>query len=294
MILYSVFRALEFFLRLLPRRWRKGFFYALADLAYSIDAAHRKIVRQNLLFAYDGDIDDAAIDRITRACYRNLMLNFYQVMENYHEDAAQLYSRTTFVNRHYIDDALAAGRPMVIVAAHHGNWEMGATAVASELVALTSIHKPLKNPYFNRYLLASRSRHRMTMVEKGGAIRHLAKALRTQGAVSLMVDQNINPKESIAVDFFGKKVSQTFSPAFLARKFDALIIPVFIVAGGGDHYTMHIETPLEVRKSDDADADIFATTQALSDVVETYVRRYPEQWFWCHKRWKNTHPEIYA
>ena len=294
MILYYFFRSVEYILFLLPRPWRKAFFLGLAKLAYAVDRKHRLVVRQNLLFAYDKAIDETRIDRITRYCYRNLMLNFFQVLENRRLTPEEQSKYVTFENREYVDDARKAGRPVIIVSAHFGNWELGATAIAANVVPLTSIHKALSNPWFNRYLLESRSRYRMDMVEKSGAVKYLTRTLRNGGSVSLMIDQNINPKESVIVDFFGHQVTQTSAPAFLARKFNAVIAPVFIHTTDEKHYTLRFETPLEVRQTDDAAADVLSATQALSDVVEALIRQEPEFWFWCHRRWKTFYPEIYG
>jgi KDO2-lipid IV(A) lauroyltransferase len=279
---------------LLPRPLRKGFFITLAGIAYAVDRKHRRIVRQNMLFAYDGEVEETLIDETTRYCYRNLLLNFLQVMENYHLDKAELAARVTFENRTPVDEALAQGRPIIFISAHFGNWELGATSVASQIVPTVSVHKVLNDPRFDRYLLQSRSRLDMTMTEKKGAVKHLARALKNGGAISLMIDQNINPKEGVVVDFFGKAVTQTSAPAFLARKYDAVLIPVFIHTKDEEHFTIRFEAPLEVEKTDDAEADILRSTQEQANVVERIVRAEPKFWFWCHKRWKTKHNEIYG
>lgn len=294
MILYYFFRTIEFALILLPASARKSFFILLAKIAYTLDKKHRDVVRRNLRFAYDGKISKEQIERITRMCYRNLLLNFYQVVENRRLTPEAQVKNVTFENRAYVDDILQAGRPVIFIAAHHGNWELGATALAANIVPLTSIHKPLNNQWFNRYLLESRSRFRMNMVEKNGAIKYLMRSLKNGGAVSLLIDQNINPKESIIVNFFGKQVTQTSAPAFLARKFNAAVIPVFIETADDEHYTIRFEPPMEVAHTNDAASDIQAATQAQSDVIEKEVRTHPERWFWCHKRWKTKYPELYS
>lgn len=294
MILYYFFRTVEAILFLLPRSMRKGFFIGLSKLAYLLDRKHRAVVRQNLLFAYDGNVDAQQIVAIARACYRNLLLNFFQVLENRRLTPEAQAKYITFENREYVENMQKESRPIIIVAGHYGNWELGATAIAANILPLTSIHKPLNNPFFNRYLLESRSRFRMNMVSKEGAIKHLARTLKNGGAVSLMIDQNINPKESIIVDFFGKEVTQTSAPAFLARKFNAVIIPVFIDSEDDEHYTIRFDPPMEVAHTDDVKADILKATQAESDVIEAHVRNHPERWFWCHRRWKTKHPEIYG
>lgn len=293
MISYALFRTLEFFLLLLPYRLRKAFFTGLATVAYTVDKKHRTVVRQNLDFAYGKRLDDDECERITRYCYRNLMLNFLQVVENRRMTPQRQAKLVTFEQREIVDAARADGRPIIFISGHYGNWELGATAVASQIMPTVSIHKKLNNPWFDRYLLASRSRLGMRMAEKSGAIKHLTRALKRGEAVSLMIDQNINPKESIVVDFFGQAVTQTSAPAFLARKFNAAIIPAFIHTEDETHYTIRFEDAIPVDHTEDAQADIKLATQRQSDVMEKIVRAEPKFWFWCHRRWKTKHPEIY-
>lgn len=293
MILYYFFRFVEFILMLLPYSWRKLVFVGLAKFAYTVDKKHREVVRINLEFAYNGTMEKEEIDTITRYCYRNLLLNFLQVMENRKIPPEKQAKIVSFENREFIDQAREQGRPIILISAHFGNWELGATTFATQIMPTVSIHKKLNNPWFNRYLMSSRTRLNMDMVEKHGAVRHLTRALKNGQVISLMIDQNINPRESIIVDFFGKRVTQTSAPAFLARKYDAVIIPVFIHTQDEKRYVVRFETPLEVEKTDDANADILRTTQAQSNVLERIVRAEPKFWFWCHRRWKTEYEEIY-
>ncbi|HHH72694.1 MAG TPA: lipid A biosynthesis acyltransferase, partial [Sulfuricurvum sp.] len=189
--------------------------------------------------------------------------------------------------------AKAEGRPIIFVSGHFGNWELGAAAVDAQIMRSVSTHKKLNNPWFDRYLLQSRSRLGMKMVEKNGAIKHLTRALKNKQAVSIMIDQNINPRESIIVKFFGKEVTQTSAPAFLARKFNAAIIPAFLHTDDEKHYTIRFEPEIPVETTEDAQSDILKATQLQSDVMERIVREEPKFWFWCHRRWKTMHPEIY-
>lgn len=292
MILYYFYRGLETLLMLLPRRLRRAFFIGLANFAYTIDKKHRRVVRQNLAFTY-GELPEADVLAITRYCYRNLMLAMLQVMENRVMTRERQAAMVRFENREIVDEARAAGRPIIFISAHYCNWELGATAIATQVIPTISIHQKLNNPHFDRYLLESRSRLGMTMVEKRGAVKHLARAMKEGNAISLMIDQNVNPKDGIIVNFFGRRATQTATPAFLARKYDAAVIPVFIRTEDEKEFTVTFKPPLPVDRTDDAEADILKATQAQADAVEAWVREAPKFWFWCHRRWKTEYPEIY-
>ncbi len=293
MILYYFFRFIESLLLLLPFSMRKAFFIGLASLARFIDRKHRAVVRRNLELAFGQTIGKAEADAIERYCYRNLLLNFLQVIENRRMTPARQAELFRFENRKVVDRARNEGRPIIFVSGHFGNWELGAAAIASQIMPTVSIHNPLNNPYFNRYLLASRSRLGMQMVEKKGAIKYLARALKNGGAVSLMIDQNLNPKESVIVDFFGIPTTQTSAPAYLARKFNAAIIPVFVHTDDEKHYTVRFEEEIAVPRTESAEADVLTASQRQADVVRKIIEEEPKFWFWCHRRWKGGNRGIY-
>jgi len=293
MILYALFRVFEFLLRLLPYALRKKVFIFLGTVAYYLDRQHRAVIARNLDLAFGETLSDAQRHAITRYCYRNLMLNFFQVVENRHLSPQEQGRYVRFENTETFQQLRDEGKAVILVSGHFGNWELGATAFAFRVAPTVSIHKPLNNLYFNRYLLESRSRFHMQMIEKRGALRHLTRALKNKETISLLIDQNLGRKESEIVDFFGHPVTQTSAPAYLARKFDAVLIPVFIHSDDERHYTVRFELPIEVAHTDDAEADVKIATQQQAEALERVVRAEPKHWFWCHRRWKAGMPGVY-
>jgi len=109
--------------------------------------------------------------------------------------------------------------------------------------------------------------------------------------LALVVDQNTASNMGILINFFNKKARQTEAPAKLATKFDALIIPVFVIKDDFCKYTMRFSTPIESSKLEDN--SIEAITQQQADIIEEQIRSKPEDWFWQHQRWKNQYEERY-
>ena len=214
-------------------------------------------------------------------------------MENRYLSKEEIASLVKIHNKHIADKALQSGRPIIFVSAHYGNWELGAAAVSSLIAPTTAIYKKFTNSYFDRYLIESRSKQNMLMVEKKGAVRHLTKAIKNGRAIMLMIDQNTNKRDGIAINFFGKSARQSAAPAFLARKYNGIIIPVLMSSENGKDHTVMICESIEVNHSENAQADILEATQKQSDVVEKMIKEKPKLWFWCHRRWKTEHPEIY-
>ena len=95
------------------------------------------------------------------------------------------------------------------------------------------------------------------------------------------------------VEFMGKPLRMTSTPAYLARKFNAAIVPVHIRTDDEENYTIIIHDEIEVQRTDDEKEDIQKATQAQADWLTSIIRKEPKFWFWLHRRWKNDKPEIY-
>ncbi len=293
MIVYYLFRLFETIFLSLPKPLQKGFVLALAKLAFFIDAKHKKVIRANLDFTIKDKMTPQHYRSVLKYCHKNLALVLLQVLRSSRISIKELEESVRFENREIIETALKEGKKIILISAHYGNWELGATAISALISSGTAIHKKMNDDYFEEYLMRSRTKFKMKMVEKRGAIKHLVKALREGSSVSVMIDQNIKEREGVLIDFLGKKATQTAAPAFLARKFDALIIPVLIHNRPEKENIITFYEPIITPKTDDEQADILHSTQEQADWLSQAIIEHPEPWFWCHKRFKATHEEIY-
>jgi len=293
MIAYTFFRIFETLFLALPNALQKALLLALAKLAFLIDSKHKNIIKANLDLTIKNEIDENTYQSILKNCHKNLALVLLQVLRSSRLNISDLEKSVTFKNKEVVDKILATGKPIIFISAHYGNWEKGATALSALVTPSTSVHKKMNNGYFDEYLMKSRTKFKMTMVEKRGAIKHLVKAIKKGNSLSMLIDQNVNPRDGIYVDFLGAKATQTAAPAFLARKFDAVIIPLFINTKKDDDDVIVFYEPIITEKTDDAEADILKSTQAQADVLAGVIKAHPEPWFWCHKRWKSAYEEIY-
>jgi lauroyl/myristoyl acyltransferase len=130
-----------------------------------------------------------------------------------------------------------------------------------------------------------------TLVEKG-ALPDMRRALRNSQTVGLLVDQS-RRKESVDVNFFGHRVPATPAAAFLGLRCNSPILTIFCIRDACGQLTIHVDEPLNLKWSGDLRADVQANTQLITDAVGRMIRRYPDQWFWVHKRWKKYYPQLY-
>jgi KDO2-lipid IV(A) lauroyltransferase len=135
-------------------------------------------------------------------------------------------------------------------------------------------------------------------VDKRGAARPMLNILRSGGTLGLLVDLNTLDEEAIFVDFFGVPASTTFMLAKLALRTDATVLPIFVPWDeSSGKFLVHILPPVTVQRSGDEERDIRELTANLTKVLEDYIRRYPDQWLWIHKRWKTRpkgEPDLYS
>ncbi len=290
---YRLLLIFEKILMLFPRSVRKGFFSFLALIAYYAAKKHRKIVKQNLNFCFDNKMSDEEIKAITKYSFKNLIFNFLHVMELRNMPLDELEKRVTVQNIEAVQRVHAEGRAVIYITTHYSSWELGGASLGALVEPVAAVYKKMKNRDYEEWLLEGRARFGNTNLEKSAVIKPLIKLIKAGKASGLLIDTNINPKDGVMIDFMGKPLRQTYTPAYLARKFNAAVIPVTIRTDDEENYTLMLFDEIPVQKTDDEKADIQKATQLQADWLSDLIRREPKFWFWLHRRFKNDHPEIY-
>ncbi len=284
---------LESFLMILPKKIRKSFFSFLGILGYHISKKYRKIAYQNLHYAFDGEKSDKEIDEITRYAFKNLMYNFLHLMELRHMNKEELQNKITVQNIEVVKKVHDEGRAVIYVTTHYCSWELGGASLGAFVEPLAAVYKKLKNSEYESWLLKARSSFGNTNLEKTNVIKPLIRLIKNGGASGLLIDTNMSKNEGVTVKFMGKTIRQTSTPAYLARKFNAAIIPVTITTDDEENYTLMLFDEIPVEKTDDEKADVLKATQLQADWLTSIIVKEPKFWFWLHRRWKSDHPQIY-
>ena len=154
------------------------------------------------------------------------------------------------------------------------------------------VAKRIRFQPLNRWVHNLRTRFGTSIIYKKGALPDMRQALRRGEIVGLLVDQS-RRKEGVDVNFFGHRVPATPAAAFLGLRCKSPILPIFCVREASGQLTIHVDEPLTLKWSGDLRADVQTNTQLITNVVERMIRRYPDQWFWVHKRWKKYYPDLY-
>lgn len=205
-----------------------------------------------------------------------------------HEDVRNLVEikgKENFFNAH------ATGRGILFFTGHFGSWEVFNLLPPAFGFQMNILVRRIDNPLVEKFVDSFRTRFGSVTLDKTKSARKMYRVLEEGGLLGILADLNAQEREGVFVDFFGVPASTATSIAKLALATDAIVLPAFAVWDEDrKKYVVNLESPVEYSKTEDRDADIRDLTAAVTAIVEKYVRAYPEQWLWIHKRW-NTRPK---
>ncbi len=265
---------------------------ALGWAASTLDIPHRRVVEQNLRFTYP-ELGVRQTREMMRRVFQNAATTVIEIVGMTRLGRDELLQGVRVSGTETMERALAEQHGVIIVSAHLGNWEMALQYASCYFkVPVSGVAKKLRFKPLQGWVHRFRTRFGARIVYKEGSLAEMGQALRRKEVVSLMVDQS-RRSEGLEVRYFGHRVTTTPAVAMLALRCRSPVVPVFCVreADGGLH--IRVEPALDIQRTGRLRADLQANTQLVTDVVERMVRRYPEQWFWMHKRWKKFYPGLY-
>lgn len=193
-------------------------------------------------------------------------------------------SRIEVVGGEHLEAMRDDGKPGIIVSGHLGNWEVASVVIGRELAPLGQIYRGADNPWLDRLFRRARDQGDSILVPKGreGAAMAL-RLMRDGGHLGFMMDQKLNEGE--AIPFFGRDAMTAPAAAALALRFRAPIVPGRCIRLPRSRFRIEFLPPLALLDSGDRKADVRALLVRINQILEAWIREYPEQWFWLHRRW---------
>lgn len=183
------------------------------------------------------------------------------------------------------------GKGVLLLSAHFGGWEIGSFVHSLYGHKLQVVVRDLDNPYVNSLAKRYRTLHGNGSIGKAEFARGLLSALRRGETVGILMDVNMVPPHGVFVDFFGHAACTAAGVARAVLHTGAAVVPAFTIWDEAlQKYRIRFEPALEPVRTGDADADAVANTALYTKVIESFVRRYPDQWLWVHRRWKTRPP----
>ena len=293
---YLVARSLLAVFGLLPLRVALFVGSIMARAAYYFSGRLRRTGERNLELAFPG-LTRHQRRRLLRGCFENLG-RLLGVFSQFATASPQTLKRVIECEGiEHLDAARQSGRGVILFTGHIGAWELTSFALSLSGYPLSFLVRRIDNPKIEALVDRARARLGNRTIDKQSAAREMLQTLQGGGTLGILVDLNTLDREGIFVDFFGVQASTTFMLAKLALRTGADVLPVFAPwERERGRFLLRIDEPLIFDRSGDEQQDVQRLTQLFTNVVEKYVRRYPDQWLWIHRRWKTRPPgeaEIY-
>jgi KDO2-lipid IV(A) lauroyltransferase len=191
----------------------------------------------------------------------------------------------------YCEQARAAGGGTIIFTAHFGGWELSHSVIAALNYPMNIVVRRIDNPKIESLVGNLRSRFGSRTIDKKESAKAMLRILQKNEFLGILVDLNAQEHEGVFVDFFGVPASTTTGVAKLALRTKSVVLPGFPVwQKEKKRYVLKICEPVEIPDTGNAEENIRILTQNITAKVEEFVRQYPDQWLWIHKRW-HTQPK---
>jgi KDO2-lipid IV(A) lauroyltransferase len=278
------------FVGALPRSLARAAGILLGWAVYLLHIRLRHVGRRNLALAFP-EKSQRERARILRGVFTSFGRQLAEVclLPKYtRENVSEVVVYEGFEN---FERALARGKGVLFLTAHLGGWELSAFAHSLYGHPLHVVMRPLDNVYLDRMTRHYRTMHGNQMIDKDDNVRGLLSAMKSGETVGILMDTNMTPPQGVFVDFFGIPACTASGMARIAMRTDAAVVPGFTIWDPKlRKYRLRFDPALDLVRTGDDDADIIANTARFTKVIEEYVRRYPDQWLWVHRRWKTRPP----
>jgi KDO2-lipid IV(A) lauroyltransferase len=271
---------------ILPRPVARAAGIGLGRLVYLLHGKLRRVGMRNLQLAFP---DKSAHERrtILRGEFTSLGRQLAEVclFPSYtRENVTKIVVYDGFEN---FERAEARGKGVIYLTAHLGGWELSAFAHSIQGHPLHVVMRGMDNPFLDRFITHLRTMHGNRAVDKDNFVRGLLSAMKAGETFGILMDTNMTPPQGVFVDFFGIPACTASGLARIALRTDAAVVPGFTIWDRElRKYRLRFDPALALIRTGDEEADIVANTALFTKVIEQYVRRYPDQWLWVHRRWK--------
>lgn len=262
----------------------------VADLYYYLSSRDRNAVINNLRIITGGNSDEASLRKMAKEVFRNFakylvdFFRFSKINENY---------ICKFVKIEGLDNikyALARGKGVIVLSAHIGNWELGGSVMSLSGYPLSAVALTHQDKKVNEFFTKQRLMGRVRPIKIGISLRSCYEILRGNGLLALLGDRDFT-KNGIRVKFFGKKICIPRGPSAFSSKIGSAIVPSFMVREPDDTFRLCIEKPI-FPSGNNGGEELLAMAEKYVPILESYIRKYPTQWFMFKDMWSNNNENM--
>jgi KDO2-lipid IV(A) lauroyltransferase len=283
---YILFLSFSKFFQLLGLNLSRKFSFLIAALFYYIIPIRKKTVLENLHNAFP-DYDEKKLKSIAFGSYKSFAIALAEILYIPAMSREDIEKQVDCNNLELIREKYEENNGVILLSAHFGNWEFMATSLAAQLnIPISVVIKPQRNSYVTNWMNKARTKWNNEIVPLGISIRQTYQTLKDKKVVAMVADQR-GPEESIKINFFGSDLTVLTGPAVLALKTGAPVLYGISVRQDDYSYKSVMTEISKENLPESNEEKIKELSQRHMSYLEGFIRKYPEQWLWMHKRWKH-------
>jgi len=274
--------------KVIPASYLYSFARNISFLGYRLVAKQREIALESLSLALGDKKSKAQIEQIAKDCFILIAKGAIELLFLM-DRPALLKKRVKLIGKENLDNALSRDKGVILVSAHFGSFPLLMAKLSLEGYKVAGIMRPMRDMRTEKLFLEKRERLGIKTIysqPRNTCVNNTIGALRENEIVFIPIDQNFGTG-GVFVDFFGRKAATATGPVVLAQRTKAALIPCFIIRQNDDTHRIIFEKPLELIEGGGCEETITINIQRLTNIIETYIREYPAEWSWIHRRWKS-------
>ena len=283
---YFLTRLLGTFAKFLPLKTAHLTGNILGDLFFYVIKSRKRVAFRNLRMVFGDTKSDKSLKKILRGHYRHfgcVLMEFARIPGLTKES---IEKEIPIHHQEILNEALSAGKGCIVITGHFGNWEYLAAGLTNSGYGLSCIYREQKNVAVDNVIQEYRKKVGLELLKvRGGAAKGMVRAIRKKKSILSVMDQDAGRK-GVFVDFLGHPASANRGTATLALKYKVPVVVAFGVRKKDRRIHIEMQKFRDIQSFSNDEEGIIEFIKEYNRILETYIRRYPEQWFWLHRRWK--------
>ncbi len=277
----------------LPFVMVRGVLNFLLSAAFRVTFRLKRIARESLRIAFGQEKTQEQIEQIVQDCFKTIRKGIIELLyfSRYPKEVVNLFS---FEGKERLDDALKKGKGVILVTAHYGNFPLMMLQMAQMGYKVNVIMRRARDEKIADVILKIMDREKVHTIytqPRRQCVLESLKVLRNNELLFILMDQHFGSEGGVFVEFFGQQAATAPGAVVIANRTGAPILPVFNVRQEGSQQKIFIEPEMPLKKCGSDEETIRRNVAALTKIIEQYIRRYPHEWGWMHKRWKKIQEE---
>lgn len=261
----------------------------LIAIGFFVTVRQKKMAKESLQIAFGKEKGPPEIDRIIKECFWNFGQGMIELIY-FMAHPRMIKERVSFEGQEHLDVAFRQGKGVIAISAHFGNFPLMLLRCAQEGYKTNAIIRPTRDTKIEEYFQAQRTQlglNTIYSVPRKQCVDASLRALRGNEFLFIPLDQNFGSGGGVFVNFFGQKAATATGPVVFAMRAQSPLIPMFIVRQKDGTHKIIVEPPLPLEEKGNDQGTIFVNTERITQIIERYIRKYPQEWGWMHRRWKS-------